>query len=77
MTAGLRDTLAKLSAMDPSVPKEGLGDSYNNWGSGDMLNAPGGTLNRSSAMATPLVHFLWGGVWAALSPNQPTDHLLS
>ncbi|OAQ58119.1 hypothetical protein VFPPC_14903 [Pochonia chlamydosporia 170] len=45
--AGIRDAIETLSQMDPSVPKEGSGDSYNHWGSGDMLNAPGGKVLKN------------------------------
>ncbi|KAH7115566.1 hypothetical protein EDB81DRAFT_819857 [Dactylonectria macrodidyma] len=46
---GLRDAIEKLSKMEPSVPKEGSdGDTFTNFGSGDMLNAPGGIVNKST-----------------------------
>ncbi|KAM6512236.1 hypothetical protein FSOLCH5_009955 [Fusarium solani] len=44
----LRGAIEKLSKMEASVPNEGLGDTYNHYGSGDMLNAPGGTVNKST-----------------------------
>ncbi|KAM5349337.1 hypothetical protein ACJ41O_005842 [Fusarium nematophilum] len=44
---GLRDAIEK-SKMEPSVPKEGSGHSFTHFGSGDMLNAPGGTVNKST-----------------------------
>ncbi|KAM5359226.1 hypothetical protein ACJZ2D_014653 [Fusarium nematophilum] len=37
----LRGAIEKLSKMEASVPKEGLGDTFTHYGSGDMLNAPG------------------------------------
>jgi len=42
----LRDAMAKLSKMEPSVPTEEAGHSFTNWGR-DQINAPGGTVNRS------------------------------
>jgi hypothetical protein len=42
----LRDAMAKLSKMEPSVPTEETGYNYTNWGR-DQINAPGGTVNRS------------------------------
>lgn len=44
----LRDAIEKLSQMEPSVPREGSGDIFTNYGSGDMLNAPYGKVNKSS-----------------------------
>ncbi|KAK3897919.1 hypothetical protein C8A05DRAFT_47619 [Staphylotrichum tortipilum] len=42
----LRDAMAKLSKMEPSVPTEEAGYNFTNWGR-DQINAPGGTVNRS------------------------------
>ncbi|KAL2126999.1 hypothetical protein VTI74DRAFT_11488 [Chaetomium olivicolor] len=42
----LRDAMAKLSKMEPSVPTEEAGHNFTNWGR-DQINAPGGTVNRS------------------------------
>ncbi|KAJ4287414.1 hypothetical protein N0V88_007686 [Collariella sp. IMI 366227] len=42
----LRDAIAKLSRMEPSVPTEEAGHNFTNWGR-DQINAPGGTVNRS------------------------------
>jgi hypothetical protein len=42
----LRDAMAKLSKMEPSVPTEEAGHNFINWGR-DQINAPGGTVNRS------------------------------
>lgn len=44
---GLRDAIEKKSKMEPSVPKERSdGDTFTNFGSGDMLNAPRGYLSQ-------------------------------
>ncbi len=42
----LRDAMAKLSKMEPSVPTEEAGHNFTNWGR-DQINAPSGTVNRS------------------------------
>ncbi|KAF4468129.1 hypothetical protein FALBO_5004 [Fusarium albosuccineum] len=45
---GLRDAIEKLSKMEPPVPKDGSnGNTFTNFGSGDMLNAPHGSVNKS------------------------------
>ena len=44
----LRGAIEKLSKMEASVLNEGLGDTFTHYGSGDMLNAPGGTVNKST-----------------------------
>ncbi|KAF4338215.1 hypothetical protein FBEOM_7900 [Fusarium beomiforme] len=44
----LRGAIEKLSKMEASVPNEGSGDTFTHFGSGDMLNAPGGTVNKST-----------------------------
>lgn len=36
--------------MELSVPKEESGHSFTHFGSGDMLDAPGGTVNKSSCL---------------------------
>ncbi|KAH7370321.1 hypothetical protein BKA65DRAFT_488176 [Rhexocercosporidium sp. MPI-PUGE-AT-0058] len=41
---GLREAIDKLSKMEPSVPNEGSGNSFSNFG-GEQFNAPGGTQN--------------------------------
>ncbi|KAH7134388.1 hypothetical protein EDB81DRAFT_870959 [Dactylonectria macrodidyma] len=46
---GLRGAIEKLSKMEASVPNEGSGDTFAHFGSGDMLNAPGGTVNVQSS----------------------------
>ncbi|KAH7008754.1 hypothetical protein EDB80DRAFT_763872 [Ilyonectria destructans] len=45
---GLRGAIEKLSNMEVSMPNEGSGDTFAHYGSGDMLNAPGGTVNKST-----------------------------
>ncbi|KAL6409350.1 hypothetical protein AUP68_05723 [Ilyonectria robusta] len=45
---GLRSAIDKLSKMEPSVPNEKSGGSFTHFGSGDQLNAPGGTVNKST-----------------------------
>ncbi|KAM6529649.1 hypothetical protein FALCPG4_007778 [Fusarium falciforme] len=45
---GLHDAIEKLSKMEPSVPKDGPGHTFAHYGSGDQLNAPGGTVNKST-----------------------------
>lgn len=42
----LEDEICKLSSMQPSVPKEGLGNTFYSFG-GKQFNAPHGTLNHS------------------------------
>jgi len=42
----LRDAIAKLSGMEPSVLTEGAGRNFTNWGR-DQINVLGGTVNRS------------------------------
>ncbi|KAF5013621.1 hypothetical protein FDECE_382 [Fusarium decemcellulare] len=45
----LSAVIARLSKMEPSVPEDRFdGDTYNNFGSGDMLNAHHGSVNKSS-----------------------------
>ncbi|KAG7402866.1 hypothetical protein Forpe1208_v016756 [Fusarium oxysporum f. sp. rapae] len=44
----LRGAIEKLSKMEASVPNEGSGNTFAHCGSGDMLNAPGGTVNKST-----------------------------
>ena len=41
---GLRDTMGKLSKMEPSVPNEQSGDTFSNYGS-NQYNTPEGTQN--------------------------------
>ncbi|KAH7218867.1 hypothetical protein DER44DRAFT_804896 [Fusarium oxysporum] len=41
----LRGAIEKLSKIEASVPKEGSGNIYNHYGSGDQNNAPDGTQN--------------------------------
>ncbi|KAH6981803.1 hypothetical protein BKA56DRAFT_584530 [Ilyonectria sp. MPI-CAGE-AT-0026] len=45
---GLRSAIERLSKMEPSVPNERSGHSFTHFGSGDQLNAPGGTVNKST-----------------------------
>ncbi|KAH7115656.1 hypothetical protein EDB81DRAFT_820371 [Dactylonectria macrodidyma] len=45
---GLRGATEKLSKLEASVPNEGSGDTFTHFGSDDMLNAPGGTVNKST-----------------------------
>ncbi|KAH7176286.1 hypothetical protein EDB81DRAFT_34521 [Dactylonectria macrodidyma] len=45
---GLRGAIEKLANMEDSVPNEGSGHTFTHFGSGDMLNAPGGTVNKSA-----------------------------
>lgn len=44
----IKAAIDKLSKMEPSVPREGLGHVVSHYGSGDMLYAPGGTVNKTS-----------------------------
>ncbi|KAF5228485.1 hypothetical protein FAUST_11032 [Fusarium austroamericanum] len=44
----LRGAIEQLSKTEPSVPNEGSGNTFTHFGSGDMLNAPGGTVNKST-----------------------------
>lgn len=44
----LRDATEKLSKMGTSVPDKKPGNSFNHYGSGDQLNASGGTVNKST-----------------------------
>lgn len=44
----IKVAIDKLSKMEPSVPREGLGHIVSHYGSGDMLHAPGGTVNKTS-----------------------------
>lgn len=44
----LRGAIEKLSKMEASVPNERSGDSFTHFGSGDQLNALGGTVNKST-----------------------------
>jgi hypothetical protein len=44
----LRGAVEKLSKMEASVPDERSGNTFTHFGSGDMLNAPGGTVNKST-----------------------------
>ncbi|KAI8649861.1 hypothetical protein NCS56_01436900 [Fusarium sp. Ph1] len=45
---GLRGAIDRLSNMEPSLPKAKTDDVFNHYGSGDQLNAPGGTVNKST-----------------------------
>ncbi|KAL9570476.1 hypothetical protein ACKAV7_005407 [Fusarium commune] len=42
----LRGAIEQLSKMEPSVPKDE--PTFTHYGSGDQLNAPGGTVNKST-----------------------------
>jgi hypothetical protein len=44
----IKAAIDKLSKMEPSVPREGLDHIVSHYGSGDMLYAPGGTVNKTS-----------------------------
>lgn len=44
---GLHHAIDKLSNLEPSVPKKKSGDTFTHYGSGDILNAPNGTVNKS------------------------------
>ncbi|RKK67487.1 hypothetical protein BFJ69_g14455 [Fusarium oxysporum] len=44
----LRGAIEKLSKMEASVPDERSGNTFAQYGSGDQLNAPGGTVNKST-----------------------------
>ncbi|CAF3500189.1 unnamed protein product [Fusarium graminearum] len=45
---GLRGAIDRLSKMEPSLPKAKTDGVFNSYGSGDQLNAPGGTVNKST-----------------------------
>lgn len=45
---GLREAIDKLSTMEPSIPNQGSGDTFSNFGSGNQFNAPGGTQNNNT-----------------------------
>ncbi|KAF5257313.1 hypothetical protein FOXYS1_12165 [Fusarium oxysporum] len=60
----LRHAIEKLSNMEASVPKEGLGNTFTHFGSGDMLNAPGGTQNITKGNGP---QFPGGNFYAPLS----------
>lgn len=45
---GLRSAIEKLLKMESSVSNEKSGGSFTHLGSGDQLNAPGGTVNKST-----------------------------
>ncbi|RTE68274.1 hypothetical protein BHE90_017348 [Fusarium euwallaceae] len=45
---GLRGAIDRLSNMEPSLPKAKTDGVFNHYGSGDQLNAPGGTVNKST-----------------------------
>lgn len=44
----LRGAIEKLSKMEASVPDERSSGTFAQYGSGDQLNAPGGTVNKST-----------------------------
>ncbi|KAF6519505.1 hypothetical protein HZS61_017879 [Fusarium oxysporum f. sp. conglutinans] len=44
----LRGAIEKLSKMEASVPDERSSNIFAQYGSGDQLNAPGGTVNKST-----------------------------
>ncbi|KAH7215364.1 hypothetical protein DER44DRAFT_764161 [Fusarium oxysporum] len=44
----LRGAIEKLSKMEASVPDERSSNTFAQYGSGDQLNAPGGTVNKST-----------------------------
>ncbi|EGU75420.1 hypothetical protein FOPG_17958 [Fusarium oxysporum f. sp. conglutinans race 2 54008] len=44
----LHGAIEKLSKMEASVPDEGSDNTFAHYGSGDQLNAPGGTINKST-----------------------------
>ncbi|KAG5772103.1 hypothetical protein H9Q72_001599 [Fusarium xylarioides] len=44
----LREAIGRLSAMESSVPGEASSYTFTNYGSGDVLSAPGGTINNST-----------------------------
>lgn len=44
----LRVAMAKLSAMEPSMPNEGRGQNFHSYNESRQYNAPGGTQNNNS-----------------------------
>jgi hypothetical protein len=44
----LRGAIEKLSKMEASVPDEMSRNTFAHYGAGDQLNAPGGTVNKST-----------------------------
>lgn len=44
---GLNEAIKHLSRVEPSIAKEWSGDRFTHYGSGDMLNAPNGAVNKS------------------------------
>lgn len=45
---GLRDAIDKLAKMEPSVPNEGSGNTFNSYGTGNQFNTLGGTQNNNT-----------------------------
>ncbi|KAF5257315.1 hypothetical protein FOXYS1_12167 [Fusarium oxysporum] len=60
-----------------SMPNKGSGDPFTHYGSADMLNAPGGTVNKStgSGINFPGANF-YGAVtfWPPSPQNPPSEH---
>ncbi|KAF5574888.1 hypothetical protein FPCIR_13424 [Fusarium pseudocircinatum] len=60
----LREAIGRLSATESSMPDEASDYSFTNYGSGDMLNAPGGTVNKSNGTGN---HFAGASFSGAVS----------
>ncbi|KAI8674486.1 hypothetical protein NCS57_00346500 [Fusarium keratoplasticum] len=67
---GLRGAIDRLSNMEPSLPKAKTDGVFNHYGSGDQLNAPGGTVNKSTGSGN---HFPGGSFFGSMTfGNNPS-----
>ncbi|KXH63432.1 hypothetical protein CSAL01_04546 [Colletotrichum salicis] len=70
---GLHEAIEKLLNMEPSLPKGSGGDIYTHYGSGDMYNTFGGTVNRSAGTGNhfPGANFAGSVSFGLPSPQNP------
>ncbi|UPK91690.1 hypothetical protein LCI18_002625 [Fusarium solani-melongenae] len=67
---GLRGAIDRLSKMEPSLSKAKTDGVFNHYGSGDQLNAPGGTVNKSTGSGN---HFPGGSFFGSMTfGNNPS-----
>ncbi|KAJ4183503.1 hypothetical protein NW759_017072 [Fusarium solani] len=74
---GLRGAIDRLSNMEPSLPKAKTDGVFNHYGSGDQLNAPGGTVNKSTGSGPQFPGAAFHGSVSFGSPspqNPPSEH---
>ncbi|KAF2477160.1 uncharacterized protein BDR25DRAFT_208321 [Lindgomyces ingoldianus] len=58
---GLRDAIDKLLKMEPSVPKEGSGNTFNSYDDSRQFNAPGGTQDINTGSGNQFSRTIFSG----------------